>query len=86
MFIRKEFSFANRSYGETLPAIVDAVIQGQNTIAICVDQDRGETVGPIVEDVSTDIVARFSSSVYDSNVDVAIELACSITLSSTWVV
>lgn len=74
------------SHGEILPAIVDAVIQGRNTIAICVDQDRDEIVGPRAEDVSTDIVARFSSSVYDLNVDVAIESACSITLSNTWVV
>jgi hypothetical protein len=75
-----------RSHSDILPAIDNAVIRDRSMIAISVDQDRNEIVGPLVEDVRIDIVVRFSSSMYDLDVDVTIERACSTILSNTWVV
>ena len=81
-----QFSVTDRLHEQSLPAIVDVVIQGRNTIAICADQDQDEIVGLAVEDVRIETVARFFSSTYDLDVDVVIESACSITLSNKRVV
>lgn len=72
MHIRTNLSSVNISCNRTLPAIVDAVIQCRNTIAICADQDRDETVNLIVVAVNIEIVARLFSSVSDVDAVVAI--------------
>ena len=73
MHIRTNLSSVNITCDRSLPAIVAAVIQGRNTIAICADQDRDETVDLIVVAVNTETVARFFSSVSDVDVGVATE-------------